>query len=95
MKFIETRGNDGAKPKEVTFSYALLNPSASYSGLYSPLHLPTIDAEFLLRVKDMSYKELAYSIFKIFDMDIDDSSLKKALDRYEKRRRTWPTRRKR
>ncbi len=83
MKFIETRGNDGAKPKEVTFSYALLNPSASYSGLYSPLHLPTIDAEFLLRVKDMSYKELAYSIFKIFDMDIDDSSLKKALDRYD------------
>lgn len=83
MKFIETRGNDGAKPKEVTFSYALLNPSASYGGLYSPLHLPTIDAQFLLGAKDMGYKELAYTLFKIFDMDLEDASLKKALDRYD------------
>jgi threonine synthase len=83
MKFIETRGNDGNKPKEVTFSYALLNPSASFGGLYSPLHLPTIDAEFLIAAKDMSYKELAYTLFKIFDVDISDASLKKALDRYD------------
>ncbi len=83
MYFTETRGNDGNKPKEVTFSYALLNPSASFGGLYSPLHLPTIDAQFLLDAKDMSYKELAYTIFKIFDMDIEDASLKKALDRYD------------
>ncbi len=83
MKFIETRGNDGQKPEEVSFSYALLNPSASYGGLYSPLHLPTIDVEFLLEAKDMSYKELAYKLFKIFDMDIEDGSLKKALDRYD------------
>jgi len=83
MQFIETRGNDGNKPKEVTFSYALLNPSASFGGLYSPLHLPTIDAEFLLNAKDKSYKELAFDIFKIFDMDIKEESLKKALDRYD------------
>ncbi len=83
MKFIETRGNDNQKPKEVTFSYALLNPSASFGGLYSPLHLPTIDAQFLLEAKDMGYKELAYKLFKIFDMDISDASLKKALDRYD------------
>ena len=83
MKFIETRGNDGQKPSEVTFSYALLNPSASFGGLYSPLSLPTIDAEFLLSAKNLSYKELAYAIFKKFDMDISDDSLKKALDRYD------------
>ncbi len=83
MKFIETRGNDGQKPREATFSYAMLNPSASFGGLYSPLHLPTIDADFLLTAKEMSYKELAYAIFSIFDMDIPDVSLLKALDRYD------------
>ena len=36
MKFIETRGNDGIKPNEVEFSYAILNPSASFGGLYVP-----------------------------------------------------------
>jgi len=83
MRFIETRGNDNQKPKEVTFSYAMLNPSASFGGLYSPLHLPTIDAEFLLNAKCMSYQDLAYSIFSMFEMDISDASLKKALKRYD------------
>jgi threonine synthase len=82
MRFIETRGNDGKKPVEVTFSYAILNPSASYGGLYSPLHLPTIDADFLLSAKDKSYKQLAFDIFSLFEMDIKEDSLKKALDRY-------------
>ncbi len=83
MIFTETRGNDGKKPQESTFSYALLNPSASFGGLYSPLHLPTIDAQFLLEAKKLSYKELAFTIFKMFDMDIKEESLKKALDRYD------------
>ena len=36
MNFIETRGNDGLKPKEVSFSEAILNPSSSFGGLYVP-----------------------------------------------------------
>lgn len=83
MIFTETRGNDGKKPTSVTFSHALLSPSASFGGLYSPLHLPTIDAQFLIEAKSLSYKELAYKIFTIFGMDISDASLKKALDRYD------------
>lgn len=31
--FIETRGNDGIKPNKVPFSFAILNPSASFGGL--------------------------------------------------------------
>lgn len=44
--FIETRGNDGIKLQKVPFSYAILNPSASFGGLYVPETLPKIDALF-------------------------------------------------
>ena len=36
MGFIETRGNDGKRAKEVSFSEAILNPSSSFGGLYVP-----------------------------------------------------------
>ena len=47
MNLIETRGNDGKKPKEVTFAQAILNPSASFGGLYVPEEFPKIDNQFL------------------------------------------------
>jgi threonine synthase len=42
MNFIETRGNDSVKSKEVTFSQAILSPSASFGGLYVPKTLPEL-----------------------------------------------------
>ena len=45
MNFIETRGNDGVKPVEVSFSEAILNPSASFGGLYVPKALPTLELQ--------------------------------------------------
>ena len=83
MIFTETRGNDGKNPSSVTFSRALLSPSASYGGLYSPKNMPTIDADFLLYAKDLSYKELAKEIFRIFDFDIESEVLDRALARYD------------
>lgn len=83
MIFTETRGNDGKNPSSVTFSRALLSPSASYGGLYSPKNMPTIDADFLLSAKDLSYKDLAKAIFGIFDFDIEPSVLDRALARYD------------
>jgi threonine synthase len=47
MSFIETRGNDGIKPNEVEFSYAILNPMASYGGLYVPKELPQLGLDFI------------------------------------------------
>ncbi len=41
MNFIETRGNDGVKAKSVAFSDAILNPSASFGGLYVQIS-PTV-----------------------------------------------------
>ncbi len=84
MNFIETRGNDGIKPKEVSFSEAMLNPSASFGGLYIPKKLPKLEENFILNHIDKSYKELAYSILKAFELDIAVTEIKKALNLYDK-----------
>ncbi|MGM0518821.1 MAG: threonine synthase [Campylobacterota bacterium] len=83
MNFTETRGNDGLKPKEISFSEAILNPSASFGGLYVPSNLPKLDDNFLLNHINDDYKELAYSILKAFEIDIDEDEIKKALDLYD------------
>ncbi len=83
MNFIETRGNDGSMPSSVTFSEAILNPSASFGGLYVPEALPTLDEEFINKHKNTSYKELAYDILKLFSIDIEDEDLNNALALYD------------
>ncbi|MGM0622833.1 MAG: threonine synthase [Campylobacterota bacterium] len=83
MQFIETRGNDGIKPKSVTFSNAILSPSASYGGLYVPQDLPQIDAAFIQKHLRSSYKELALDFLTNFGIDIDQKDLQEALDRYD------------
>ncbi len=83
MNFTETRGNDGQMPKEVTFSEAILNPSASFGGLYVPKELPKLEENFLQNHLNSSYKELAYDILKAFEIDIDEDEIKKALDLYD------------
>lgn len=83
MQFVETRGNDGNKPLNVTFSEAILSPSGSFGGLYVPKNLPSIDTNFLTKHKDSSYKELAFDFLKLCEIDIDDETLKQALNRYD------------
>ena len=83
MVFIETRGNDGKKPLEVTFSQAVLNPGASFGGLYAPKALPTLSFEFLKEQVNSHYKDLCKALFKEFDVDIDEKDLYAALKRYE------------
>jgi threonine synthase len=83
MNFIETRGNDGVKPKEVSFSEAILSPSASFGGLYIPKELPKLEDDFIEKHMNSSYKELAYDILKSFNIDIDEVEINKALDLYD------------
>ncbi len=84
MSFIETRGNDGIKPKKVEFSDAILSPSSSFGGLYVPESIPNLGLDFLTDHKDKSYKELAYDILKAFKIDIDDITINEALSLYDK-----------
>ena len=84
MRFIETRGNDGSKPTSVTFSEAILSPSASFGGLYVPESLPTLDGAFLEEHLSSHYKALAYDFLQRFGIDIDDDVIQAALDRYDR-----------
>jgi threonine synthase len=84
MQFIETRGNDGVKPKSVSFSDAILNPSASFGGLYVPQNIPNINYKFLEKHLKSHYKTLALDFLKSFKIDIEEEVLIEALNRYEK-----------
>jgi len=84
MNFIETRGNDGQHPLEVTFSQAILSPIASFGGLYVPKKLPALGQEFLEKHLNSNYKTLATDMLHRFEIDIDADVIKKALDLYDK-----------
>ena len=83
MQFIETRGNDGQKPVSVTFSEAILSPSASFGGLYVPERLPEVDEAFLQKHLESHYKTLALDFLENFGIDIEKSVLEAALARYD------------
>jgi len=83
MKFIETRGNDGIRDEKVNFSDAILNPSASFGGLYVPESLPSVNLDFLKKHINSHYKELALDFLSEFDIDIDKNIIKEALNRYD------------
>jgi threonine synthase len=80
MKFIETRGNDGKKKKEVEFSEAILSPSASFGGLYVPENLPKLNLEDL---KDLNYKALSLEVLSKFEIDIKREVLEEAVSLYD------------
>ncbi|MCX6061242.1 MAG: threonine synthase [Campylobacterales bacterium] len=84
MKFIETRGNDGVKPSEITFSEAILSPIASFGGLYIPKELPSLGEEFLTKHLNSSYKVLAKDLLTTLGIDIESSVIDEALSLYDK-----------
>ena len=81
MQFIETRGNDGQKPQSVSFSEAILSPSASFGGLYVPNALPNLDKDFLENHLLSHYKVLALDFLQKFGIDIERETIQEALKR--------------
>jgi threonine synthase len=82
MNFIETRGNQEGFKKEVTFSEAILSPSASFGGLYVPKNLPKLDESFFDGT--LTYKEVAKKVLNLFEIDIDTNVIDEALSLYDK-----------
>ena len=83
MKFIETRGNDGDKSSEVSFSEAILGPMCSFGGIYSPEGLPDLGSDFLQKHLDQDYKTLARNILNAFQVDINQADIDEALALYD------------
>jgi threonine synthase len=83
MNFIETRGNDGKHPLNVTFSSAILGPMSSYGGIYVPESLPNLGKDFLASHIDADYKTLARHILTAFEIDIEPEVINNALDLYD------------
>ncbi len=83
MNFIETRGNDGKMPKEVTFSEAILSPMSSFGGIYSPISLPDLGETFLEKHIHSSYKVMAADVLNEFGIDIDAAVIDEALSLYD------------
>ncbi|MDH5517714.1 MAG: threonine synthase [Gammaproteobacteria bacterium] len=84
MNFIETRGNDGQRPAEVSFSEAILSPISSFGGIYSPDSIPELGPAFLSKHLNSSYKVLAKDILSAFNIDIDHDVIDQALNLYDK-----------
>jgi len=84
MKFIQTRGIDTNKAEKVTFSEAILDPIASFGGLYVPEKLPELGSVFLEKHLGSSYKELAKDMLNRFEIDIDGTVIDEALNLYDK-----------
>ena len=83
MQFIQTRGNADKRDETVSFSQAILSPSASFGGLYVPEEIPQMEIGFLSEYLNSDYKTLAFNVLKKFDIDIDDEVIWDALNRYD------------
>ena len=80
MKLVSTRDFS----QKADLSYALLNPSASGGGLFSPERLPLLSEDFFKQCEDLSYKQIALKIIKSFDFDVSSEVFEDALKRYDK-----------
>lgn len=80
MKLVSTRDFS----QKVDLSYALLNPSASGGGLFSPERLPLLSEDFFKQCEDLSYKQIALKIIESFDFDVSSEVFEDALKRYDK-----------
>ena len=80
MKLVSTRDFS----QKADLSYALLNPSASGGGLFSPERLPLLSEDFFKQCEDLSYKQIALKIIESFDFDVSSEAFEDALKRYDK-----------
>ena len=80
MKLVSTRDFS----QKADLSYALLNPSASGGGLFSPERLPLLSEDFFKQCEDLSYKQIALKIIESFNFDVSSEVFESALKRYDK-----------
>ncbi|MDR2151984.1 MAG: threonine synthase [Helicobacteraceae bacterium] len=78
MRLYPTRGGD----QILTFSEAVLSPSAPFGGLYAPIEIPKLgDLETL---KELNYINLSKKILQLFGADLDVETINEALSAYDR-----------
>lgn len=82
MNFVETRGNDGKLKDKVSFSEAILQPAASFGGLYVPETLPQIDETFINEHLESTYSNVVMEVLKRFKIDVHPDVITSALKTY-------------
>jgi threonine synthase len=87
MVFLETRGHDKnnkTKKEKSSFLDIILDPSASFGGLFVPEKIPKIPDDFIEKHINSSYQELALDIVSLFELDINEDILKNSIKTYNK-----------
>ncbi|PAF42441.1 threonine synthase [Helicobacter sp. 11S02596-1] len=77
--FIQTRGSDNFHPQKADFEDVILNPGASFGGLYTLEHIPQVDFSSLV---NLDYAELLKHIFSALNITLDGDILDSAIGRY-------------
>lgn len=76
LSYVSTRGGQ----KSVLASEAIIKGIADDGGLFVPTFIPKFDRQ-LSKYCDMDYKEVAYSVMKLFLSDFSEDELKNCIDK--------------
>ena len=77
-------GTRGGQNLGITFKNTVLNPGASFGGLYTLEKLPKFDSDDIKEFSTLNYEELTRIIFNKLGLNIDRDLLHDALQLYQK-----------
>ena len=77
-------GTRGGQNLGITFKNTVLNPGASFGGLYTLEKLPKFDSDDIKEFSTLNYEELTRIIFNKLGLNIDKKIQNDALKLYQK-----------
>ena len=77
-RYIDTRGQC---TNPVTFTEAVVQGLADGGGLFVPENLPHFSLEEILSLSNLTYAERAASIYRAFNIDIDDKTISTLMEK--------------
>jgi len=77
---IKYRGTRILKNEKINFSQAILKTTDENGGLYVPTTIPYLSKKEMKKLLPLSYQELTYQVFKLFDVDFEAKELEKLIN---------------
>ena len=75
--YVDTRG---LQEKPLHFSEVIVRGLAEGGGLFVPQGIPFFELDELMALRDLSYAKRAAEVYKLFGIDIDDTSIDELMD---------------